>query len=365
MTILHYIPSIDHSSGGTATYMQLLAKALGRLVDLHIVTHPSVQPVTIENAQIHYISASLIQSLQIKKQWQRLLKNIQPDVVHINCCWTPFCACTQKWAKQAGYKVVLSPHGMLEPWIIQRHYLTRKLPALFLYQKAAVTNADYIHATAESEKQNLLKLGYNSRITVIPNGIEADNITLKSNWGKTKTILYLSRIHVKKGIELLIDAAAKIKSSLVDYKIIIAGEGESKYIQSLNKRIQENGLSSLFDLAGGVYGNKKWELFQQTDIFVLPTYSENFGIVVAESLASGTPVITTKGTPWQELNTHHCGWWINNDIDTIAKTLKEAITLSEEEYQQMGIRGRALITNNYSIEIMAKKMKKLYENSLI
>jgi glycosyltransferase involved in cell wall biosynthesis len=250
---------------------------------------------------------------------------------------------------------------MLEPWIIKRHYWTRKLPALFLYQKDAIKNADCIHTTAESEKQNLLNLGYNHRITVIPNGIDIDSAILKSEWKKSRIILYLSRVHIQKGIELLIDAADKIESLLAGYKIIIAGEGESEYIKSLKKKIRRKGLVSLFDFVGGVYGDKKWELFRRADIFILPTYSENFGIVVAEALASGTPVITTKGTPWQQLEIHRCGWWIDNDVNTIAQTLTEAIVLSEEEYRQMGERGQKLIENNYSVEIVAEKMKRLYQ----
>jgi glycosyltransferase involved in cell wall biosynthesis len=361
MKILHYIPSIDRSSGGTAAYMQLLAKELGKFVDLHIVTHLSEQPVQIENAQIHYIPASFIQIRKVKRQWQQLLKTIETNIVHINCCWTPWCSLTQKWAQQLGYKVVLTPHGMLEPWIMQRHHWTRKMPALCLYQKNAVQKANYLHATAESEKNNLFRLGYNSRICVIPNGIEIENITIKSNWAKTKTILYLSRIHPKKGIELLVDAVAQIKDFLKGYKFIIAGEGDTRYIQLLKNRIQERNVTAFFDFVGGIYGEKKWELLQNADLFILPTYSENFGIVVAEALASGTPVITSTGTPWQELNTHHCGWWIDNDVNTIAKTLKEAISLSEEEYRQMGIRGRELIKNNYSIEIISQKMLQLYQ----
>jgi glycosyltransferase involved in cell wall biosynthesis len=206
-----------------------------------------------------------------------------------------------------------------------------------------------------------LQLGYNYRICVIPNGIEIENISIKSSWKKTKTILYLSRIHPKKGIELLIDAIARIKDVLVGYKIIVAGEGDIHYIQSLKNRIQEQNVESVFDFVGGVYGETKWALFQKADIFILPTYSENFGIVVAEALASGTPVIASKGAPWQELNTHRCGWWIDNDINTIAKTLKEAVALPEEEYRQMSIRGRQLMKNNYSIETVAHKMMRLYQ----
>jgi glycosyltransferase involved in cell wall biosynthesis len=171
----------------------------------------------------------------------------------------------------------------------------------------------------------------------------------------------LSRIHPKKGIELLIDAVAQIKNALAGYKFIIAGEGDEVYINNLKDRIQKMSVTMLFEFIGGVYGDKKWELFQHADIFVLPTYSENFGIVIAEALASGSPVITTKGTPWEKLNTNNCGWWIDNDVDTIAKTLREAIALPEETYRQMGIKGRELIKNNYSIEIVAGKMLQLYE----
>jgi glycosyltransferase involved in cell wall biosynthesis len=361
MKILHYIPSIDHSFGGTVTYMQSLAKELGKFADLHIVTHLSKQPVTIKNAQVHYLSASFLQLYSIKKQWQKLLKDIQPMIVHINGCWNPLCAYTQKWSQKSGFKTILTPHGMLEPWIIQRHYWTRKAPALCLYQKAAVRNADYIHATSESEKQNLLKLKYNSEVCVIPNGIETGHISIKSSWKKTKTILYLSRIHPTKGIELLVDAVAQIKNGFDDYKIIIAGEGNTHYIQSLINKMRKQNVETVFDFVGGVYGEQKWELFHNADVFILPTYSENFGIVVAEALASGTPVIVSKSAPWQELNTCQCGWWIDNDINTIVKTLKNAISLSEEEYRQMGMRGRNLIKENYSIETVAQKMIQLYQ----
>lgn len=152
MKIIHYIPSIDRSSGGTTAYMQLLANELGKLVELHIVSHVSNSPVNIGNSQIHYIP-TFKQYRKMKRQWQILLNEIKPDIVHINCCWMPECALIQKWSQESNYKTVLTPHGMLEPWIIKRHYWTKKVPALLLYQKQAVVKADYLHATAQSEKR--------------------------------------------------------------------------------------------------------------------------------------------------------------------------------------------------------------------
>ena len=140
MRIIHYIPSIDRTSGGTTAYLQLLAKELGKLVELHIVTHISANPVEMEDGQIHYI-ATLRRVREMKRQWTYLLYEIKPDVVHVNCCWMPQCALVQRWAQRLGYKIVLTPHGMLEPWIMKRHYWTRKVPALLFYQKAAIKDS--------------------------------------------------------------------------------------------------------------------------------------------------------------------------------------------------------------------------------
>lgn len=360
MKLIHFIPSIDRTSGGVGAYMQLLSKELGKLCDLYIVTENTEHQLKIENADILYIPCNISQYKAMKKEWHKIIDEIKPDLVHVNCCWMPCCALVQKWAQKSGYKVVLTPHGMLEPWIIARHYWTRKFPALLFYQKKAIVNADYLHATAESEKENLLKLGYNNRIQIIPNGVDLENIPMKSSWKRTKTILFLSRIHIKKGINFLIEAVASLKNELNGYRVIIAGEGEENYIHELQKLAKENGISDIIQFVGGVYGDLKWELFQTADVFVLPTHSENFGIVVAEALACGTPVITTKGTPWQELETYHSGWWTEIGTQATIKALRSFLSLTEMELKNMGINGRKLIEEKYSAKSMALKMTELY-----
>lgn len=360
MKVLHYIPSLDRTAGGTTAYMQLLAKELGRLVELHVATQASDNPVEVEHCRVHHI-ADLKHPLRMRREWLALLQEIKPDVVHVNCCWMPACAMTQRWAQDAGYKVVLTPHGMLEPWIMARHYLTRKLPALALYQKAAVRNADLIHATAESERQNLLKLGYNDKIKIVANGIDVDSIILKDNWRRKKSILFLSRIHIKKGIDFLLEAVAQLKEELSGYTIHIAGEGDEAYIGALKKRAAELGVAPMTDFCGGVYGEQKWIMFQEADLFVLPTYSENFGIAVAEALASGTPVITTKGTPWQELDSHRCGWWTEVGTKPTKEALLKFLSLTESELETMGRNGRRLVEEKYSTRKVAENMVKMYE----
>ena len=362
MTVIHYIPSIDIASGGTAAYMQLLAKELGKLVDLHVVTHGSSNPVKIENATVHYVDSSLLGGM--KRGFKALLDEIKPDVVHVNGCWMPQCALAQRLAQKMGCKIVLTPHGMLEPWIVRRHYYTRKLPALWLYQKRAVAAADCLHATAESERDNILKLGYNANVEVIANGIDVENIVMKQSWRRTHKILFLSRVHVKKGIEMLIEAAARLKNELDTYEVTVAGEGDADYINELRAKAVSVGLGGMIRFVGGVYGDGKWAVLRDADLLVLPTFSENFGIVVAEALACGTPVITTKGAPWSDLGAWECGWWIERDVDALVEAMKSFLTLTDDECERMGRNGRRLVEAKYSSGRMADDMLGLYRRLL-
>ncbi|WP_419515236.1 glycosyltransferase [Leyella stercorea] len=369
MKIIHYIPSIDRTAGGTSTYMQVLTKGLGEIAEVHIITHASENPLAMENCTVHYVPEYNPFKGSWRKRVTEMMEEVRPDIVHVNCCWMPACAAVQRIAQKHGYKVVLTPHGMLEPWIIKRHYWTRKVPALLLYQKAAVRKADCIQSTAESERDNLLKLGYNSNIKVVKLGIDADGIEMKRSWKKTRQILFLSRVHVKKGINFLIEAAAALRSELQGYKILVAGEGDADYVAEMKRMIEDNGLQDIVQLIGGVYGEEKWRLFQSSDFFVLPTHSENFGLAIAESLASGTPVITTVGTPvittvgtpWHDLNDTNSGAWIEIGTQPLVEMLRRFLALSDGELEAMGRNGRRLIEEKYSALVMAKEMMEVYE----
>ncbi len=358
MKVIHFVAAIDRSLGGVSIYMQLLAKELGKLVDLHVVTHGSSNPVKIENATVHYVDSSLLGGM--KRGFMALLDGIRPDVVHVNGCWMPQCALAQRWAQHMGCKVVLTPHGMLEPWIIKRHYYTRKLPALWLYQKKALREAEALVATAESEKGNILKLGYNPNVCVIANGIDVDAVKMRTSWKRTRRIVFLSRVHVKKGIEMLIEAVAKLGNELKTYEVIVAGEGEAGYVEALKDKVAAAGTGDMVRFVGGVYGEDKWNLLRSADVLVLPTFSENFGIVVAEALACGTPVITTKGAPWRDLVEWDCGWWIERSVGCLADALRVFLTLTDDERERMGRNGRRLVETKYSSRRMADEMFRLY-----
>lgn len=361
MVVLHYIPSIDHSSGGVGVYMQLLARDLGQLCKLHVLTHASSSQLELENCELHYIPYKWLPWDNCKCEFLALLEQIHPDVFHTNSCWMPVSALTAIWAKEAGYRVVYTPHGMLEPWCMQRNRW-KKIPATWMFQRKGLQVSDVIHATSELEQQNLLKLGWNQNVCVVPNCVQIDQIQMKQSWQRTRTILYLSRIHPKKGIPFLIEAVARLKVLLRGYCIRVVGPGETSYVETLRVKAHALGVGDMLLFESPVFGDAKWDLYRTADLFVLPTYSENFGIVIAESLACGTPVITTHGTPWEDLNTHRCGWWVEVGTEPLVDALKEFLNCDDSEIAQMGQRGRQLVTEKYASQAVAEAMLSLYRN---
>lgn len=369
MKVLHYIPSMARNLGGVATYVSLLSGELGKLCELVIVTSVQDNDLPMNNCKVVNLEGFRFTDAGLGLTWKgikaftaccdKILDTERPDIVHINGIWSLDRWIMQRQALKRNIKTYIMPHGMLEPWILRRHYWTKKMPALMLYERKALKSAVCLIATAESERQNILKLNMNkAEIPVISNGIDVSHIPMKGDWNLRRKILYVSRIHPKKGIEMLINVATSMSDRLKNYEIIIAGEGETDYVDSLKEKAAGSGL--IIHFVGGVYGDEKWRVFQNTDFFVLPTNSENFGYVIAESLACGTPVITTHGTPWSEID-DICGYWIERTDEALRDAMCKMLDKSAEELERMGRKGRELIEDHYSAKTMAEQLFKVYE----
>ena len=364
MRILHYIPSMEVASGGTTTFSTTLLPELSMSDEIFLVTHRHGEMVSIGGCQVFFAPKFGLTGVSFRRFVRRILAQISPDIVHVNTCWLPTTAVFVELSARYGCKTVLSPHGMLEPWIIRRHYLTRKLPALLLYQKRAIKSVDLVEVTAKSERDNFVKLGFNKSVSIVPLGLDVSSISMKTSWTPRRRILFLSRIHVKKGIDFLVDAISEIKDLVRNYEVLVVGDGDASYITSLRQKIDEAGVADIVKLPGPAYGEEKWQYFRESDFFVLPSHSENFGFVIPEALATGTPVITTKGTPWGDLESNHCGAWIEIGAKPLAEAIARFVKLDAEELEKMGRNGRALVEAKYSASAMAKAQKEVYAEML-
>ena len=175
-------------------------------------------------------------------------------------------------------------------------------------------------------------------------------------------LLFMSRIHKKKGLVEFMSAWGKVRPR--GWKFEIVGFDEDGSLKHAMEVASKGGFLKDIIYTGPLGDEEKWRAYRRADAFVLPTYSENFGIVVAEALYAGIPVITTTGTPWYELVDKNCGWWVDGDPVTLAGTLEELTRLDDSSRMSMGERGRQLIEDKYMWPSIAKKMINEYESLL-
>lgn len=353
--IIHYVGSLEISSGGITNFLRCLTTETKKYLDVRIATSKSAHPLMFHDIDIHFFNMKLYRWFQLKQEFEIYLKKEFPDWVHIHGIWNPQNYLFQQVAKELSIPVVISLHGMLEPWILRRNSIKKKI-ALRLYQKKALNDADLIHLTAKQEKVNFLNLGCPTKFKIIPIGISQKEIPApKTTYGQKK-IIFLSRLHPKKGIELLLNAWKKLNPE--DWTLTIVGEGDPDYEKSLFAMAK--GFENILFI-GPRYEKQKWDILKSADLMILPTYSENFAIVVAEALSVGVPVITTQGTPWEDLEQKKCGWWIELNEKKLKETLRQAMLLSPSELKQMGENGIQLIQDKYLIDHQISKFIKLYE----
>ena len=178
----------------------------------------------------------------------------------------------------------------------------------FLGQRQTLLNAHCIHATCDAERKEIRNLGYTNPITVIPNGIDLPNRTMaKKNESDRKTLLFLSRIHLKKGIIELLEAWQKIQSEFLNWDLKIVGPTNDSFAQRIQKIAKNKNLSRV-NFTGELVGEKKLKAYNSADLFILPSHNENFGIVIAEALSHGVPTLASTNTPWLQLEEMNCGW---------------------------------------------------------
>lgn len=280
-----------------------------------------------------------------------------PDVIHDNGIWMPHNHEIARIAAKRRIPRVVSLRGMLEPWALG-HRRAKKALAWALYQGRDLRSAALLHATAEIEEENARARGLKGPFCVIANGVDLPAPVAGPADKPHRTALFVSRIHPKKGLPMLLDAWAKLRPE--GWRLEIAGPDEGGHSQEIAALIAELGLGEAVRLLGAVYGEAKTALFARADLFVLPTYSENFGIAIAEALAYGIPVLTTRGAPWKLLETHDCGWWVDPAEEAILQGLRVAIDLPDGARRDMGRRGAAMVAERFDWGSIAMQFHRQY-----
>ncbi len=282
------------------------------------------------------------------------------DILHNHSLWMMPNIYPANAVRGTDCRLVVSPRGTLSKWALSRSRWVKQI-AWAMGQKNVLESADCIVATANSEYHDIRALGLHAPVAVIPNGIDIPEILpeQKSN-GSRRRLLFLSRIHPIKGVDLLIRAWVQIQDRFPDWELNIVGSLNGKYPRQMQSLAESLGAARL-TFHGELRGQYKSNAYTMSDLFVLPTHSENFGMAVAEALAHRTTAIVTNGAPWEGLDAHSCGWWIDVGVAPLVECLKEAMSKPQETLSEMGRQGQEWMRRDYSWSKIGAMTIKTYE----
>lgn len=272
-------------------------------------------------------------------------------------------------------KIVLSPRGSLVEWGFSNNVLSWLKKRLYLktFGKMILDRVDAIHLTGEYEREMFHKLighQYDNKIFIVPNGIYL-NIPLVDDSlfrGKfnieidKKIVLFLGRIHKVKGLDILIPAFGKLCKETDNLLLVIAGPDEKGYKAKVEKMIMENNVENNILFTGHIDGELKWSAYKSAEVFVLPSYTENFGMAALEAMISGTPVVMSKevGLGW-DIKEENIAIVVDTDVDSLLNGIKRVLT---ENIRDTLIKNAYKFVKNYDIDVITDKMVKLYNTLL-
>lgn len=360
MKLLHVVPHISAEASGPSYSVPRLCQALaedGHAVRLSCLG--AARPVPGVQVEVHP-QWPVARRFAISPAHARALARAadEVDIVHNHSLWSMVNVAAGWVVPGKRAKLVVSPRGTLSSWALGHSRWRKRL--LWPLQRRVLARADLLHATSEEECHEIRALGFRAPVAVIPNGIDVPRMVPRGvRDGGMHTLLFLSRIHPKKGIERLLDAWAALEHQFPQWQLVIAGTGEMAHVAAIYAQAERLGLQRV-RFPGPLYGEDKSATYRAADLFILPTHSENFGMVVAEALAHGCPAIVSKGAPWAGLESEGCGWWIDHDVPALQAALSHAMRLPETERRAMGVRGHAWMERDFGWASIAARMSAGY-----
>lgn len=362
MRIVQIVGDMHNPSAGPSYSIARLADELQRCGEEVSVLTPGRQPASWEYlATLNASNGWLDNHLGISPEFFRKVRKSaqQSDILHGHGLW--------RFAnnmfplmldRNAPARIVCSPEGTMSAWSMKYKSALKK-PFWWLFQKPALERCHCFHVTARDEYENVRRLGLRAPVAIIPNGVDIPSIPAETV--RKRYVFFLGRIHPVKGVDMLIRAWPGVKSLFPDWELVIAGPLTGDYAREMQGLAAGLGGEPGIHFVGEVLGEEKKVQLSEASLFVLPSHSENFGIVVAEALAHGLPVVTTTGTPWAELTGRNCGWQVPPEQSAIASAMQDAMSRPLEELHAMGERGRDWMQQDYSWENVASMMLDTYQ----
>jgi glycosyltransferase involved in cell wall biosynthesis len=360
MKVAHVVPHIDQEASGPSYSVPRLCQSLaasGETVELLCLAANG--PITGIDLQVYRqwpvlgrfaISTSLARSLRAKAR--------DVSVVHNHSLWSMVNVAAGWVVPGTKAALVTSPRGTLSPWALSRTRALKRV--LWPLQRRALSDASLLHATSMQEYAEIRALGFDAPVAVIPNGIDLPDMPEQKSMLGWRNLLFLGRIHPTKGIDNLLRAWKMLEPMHPEWRLQIAGRGAAEDVAEIKSLAASLNLSRV-DFSGPLYGSEKSRAYHRAELFVLPSHSENFGMVVAEALAHGCPAVVSRGAPWSALQTEKCGWWTGNDPDSLSDTLGTAMQSSENKLTAMGAAGRAWMARDFSWQVVGQRMSAAYQ----
>lgn len=281
-----------------------------------------------------------------------------PGVVHSHGLWMHHSRAVMLWARTARAPVIVSPHGMLAREALGFSPMKKRI-ALALFQRRALCEAGCLHATCMAERDEFRAFGLTRPIATLPNGIDVPAPASPPPRNDQRIVLSLGRIHPKKGLDNLVRAWGYVEADFPGWRLLIVGPSENGHAGELEALVRELGLGHV-TIDGPVYGQDRLRVMEGASVFALSTRNENFAMTVAESLACGVPVISTKGAPWSGLVEQGCGWWIDYGVNSMAMALRTAMSVPDERLREMGRRGREWMRKDFAWRSIGAQARDVY-----
>ncbi len=377
MRIAHVVASIDDPNAGPSYSVVSLARSQARLgadVEIHAVAgwrdygspwrEEDLAGVRVLRHAQTFRNVPIIGAMCCSSELARAIDGFSEthDIIHAHGLWLMPNVYPGR-SRRAGGKARLfvAPRGMLGEAALR--FSSAKKRAMWLaLQRRALAAADRIHATAESERDEVTASGIDVPVIVVPNGVDLP-ASVPAASGGNRTILSLGRVHPKKGLDLLVRAWAAVAVRHPGWRVRIVGPDEGNHADELRSLIDELDVPRI-TVEDAVRGEEKERAFREAGLFVLPSRNENFAMSVAEALSYGVPVVSTRGAPWVGLEEQRCGWWVAIEPASIAAAIDAALTLPDEERAAMGARGRDWISRDFSWPAVARAMMAAYAEAV-